>query len=142
MVLQPYSIPDHIQKIKAGTKTQTTRMGIRGLTHGTKLQQYYRPRMKKGTCVNCIHDCYWRGRKDGKCHDWTNYFGEVPVTSVRAYPFGLQELKTIEFEGWALCDGFESTEQAEEWFENQYGIGWKQMPVTVIKWDHSKRVRK
>lgn len=147
MVLQPFSIPEHIEKIKNGSKTQTTRKGIRDLRIGTKLQQYYRPRMKKGTCVNCIHDCDYRGRKDyhyigDTCPDWNNYFGEVQVTGIRAYPRGLQELTPVAFEGWALCDGFESVEQAEEWFESQYGIDWwKQMPVTVIKWDNNTRAR-
>jgi len=137
MVLQPFSIPDHIDKIKNGEKTQTTRKGIRDLKPGTKLQQYYRPRMKKGTCVNCIQDCRLGY---ANCPKWTNYFGEVPVTEIRSYPTGLQELTPIAFGGWALCDGFESVEQAEEWFENQYGIGWKQIPVTVIRWDNSKRL--
>lgn len=137
MVLQPFSIPEHIPKIKSGEKTQTTRKGIRDLKVGTKLQQYYRPRMKRGTCANCIQDCKLGS---AECTKWTNFFGVVPVTSVRAYPYGLQELNKIEFEGWALSDGFDSAEQAKEWFENQYGVGWEQMPVTVIRWDNNKRV--
>jgi hypothetical protein len=137
MVLQPFSIPEHIPKIKSGEKTQTTRKGIRDLKVGTWLQQYYRPRMKRGTCANCIQDCELGS---AECTKWTNYFGEVQVTSIKHYPYGLQELNKIEFDGWALCDGFESSEQAEEWFENQYGIGWRQIPMTVIRWDNSLRV--
>jgi hypothetical protein len=147
MVLQPFSIPEHIGKIKSGEKTQTTRKGLRDLQVGTKLQQYYRPRMKKGTCVNCIHNCYWRGRADyhyidDKCPEWTNFFGEVPVEHIRQYPFGLQELHEIEFEGWAISDGFTDGKEADEWFTEQYGIGWKSIPMTVIKWDNSLRVMK
>ena len=144
MVLQPFSIPEHIDKIKNGVKTQTTRRGIRDLSPGTKLQQYYRPRMKKGTCANCINtSCsgskmmYYSGTK---CPDWNNFFGEVPVSCVITFPFGIQSLNKSNFEEWARNDGFDSTEQADEWFENQYGIGWKQMPVTVIQWDNGKRV--
>lgn len=144
MVLQPFSIPEHIEKIKNGVKTQTTRKGIRDLRPGTKLQQYYRPRMKKGTCQNCINtSCsgsqmmYYSGIK---CPDWNNYLGEVRVTEIRSYPAGLQELTPVAFDGWALCDGFDSADQASEWFENQYGDGWEQMPVTVIRWDNSERV--
>lgn len=137
MVLQPFSIPEHIEKIKRGAKTQTTRKGIRDLQVGTKLQQYYRPRMKKGTCVNCIQDCKLGS---AECTKWTNFFGEVPVEHIRQYPFGLQELHEIEFEGWAICDGFADGNEADEWFTEQYGIGWKSIPMTVIKWDNSKRV--
>lgn len=139
MVLQSFSIPNHIEKIKSGEKTQTTWKGVRDLKIGTKLQQYYRPRMKRGTCENCIQNC-----KLGyaECSKWTNFFGEVPVTAVKIYPFGLQELKEVEFEGWAICDGFTDGNEADEWFTNQYGIGWKQIPMTVIKWDNRLRVFK
>lgn len=144
MVLQPFSIPEHIEKIKSGEKTQTTRKGIRDIKIGTKLQQYYRPRIKRGTCDNCISDCGDKKLYVGftGCSFWDNYFGEVPVSAVKIYPFGLQELKEVEFEGWAICDGFADGNEADEWFTNQYGIGWKQMPMTVIKWDNSLRVFK
>lgn len=142
MVLQPFSIPEQIPKIKSGSKTQTTRSGIRNIPLGTKLQQYYRPRMKRGTCTNCIVDCGNKIHYVGYagCPEWNNFFGEVPVTEINILESGLQGLNKLEFEGWAVCDGFLNGEYAEEWFINQYGIGWRQMPVTVIKWDNSKRV--
>lgn len=144
MVRQSFSIPEHIPKIKSGEKSQATIKGIREIPMGTKLQQYYRPRMKKGTCENCICDCGNKIHYEGfaGCSEWDNYFGEVLVTSVRSYPLGMQELREIEFDGWAICDGFSDGNEAEEWFTGQYGIGWKQIPMTVIKWDNSKRVMK
>lgn len=142
MVLQPFSIPDHIQKIKSGEKSQTTRQGLRDIKVGTKLHQYFRPRMKRGTCDNCIQDCTQMKKLSvgfAGCSEWDNFFGVVPCTSVHQYPFGLQELHKLEFEGWAYADGFNSIEEAEQFFIKNYGIGWRAFPMTIIKWDNSLR---
>jgi hypothetical protein len=144
MTIQIISIYSHIQKIKNGTKCQTTRRGSKELK-SKKLQQYFKPRMKKGHCVNCIHDlsiCPIERRnklvKTG-CYMWTNYFGEVPITEVVYYPAGLVSMSKDDFDAWAVADGFESPAEAIAWFENQYGNEWDTMPVSVIKWDNNKR---
>jgi len=154
MVLQPFSIPDHIPKIKDGTKSQTTRRGLRDLKLGTRLQQYYKPRMKK-SCVNCISVTCKNSVLNSHlewpvidCMGHENYLGEVPVTECIQYPFGLQEMNKTEFEEWAKADGFNCVGEAVEFFESHYGVEshygaeWREIPMTVIKWDNSDRVLK
>lgn len=145
MTIQMFTIRDHVFKIKNGTKCQTTRKGFKKIKDGQKIQQYYKPRMKKGMCINCIQDfsvCHPEHREEIGyigCYIWTNYFGEVPVTDVVYYPSGLVSMSPDDFNKWAVDEGFNSPSEAISWFEMQYGDGWDTMPVSVIKWDHNKR---
>jgi len=88
--------------------------------------------MKK-SCVNCI---------SFTCKGHENYLGEVPVTECVRYSHGVQALTKSEFEEWAKADGFNCVEEAVEFFEKHYGTEWGEIPMTVIKWDNSKRVLK
>jgi hypothetical protein len=51
-----------------------------------------------------------------------HFLGKVLITDV--YDVQFCEMTGEELEAWAWLDGFKDTDQAEAWFQNQYGDGW------------------
>ena len=85
MPLLTFSVRDHVELIKTGQKKQSTRSPRKlPLKLGAKLFCYYKSRMKKGTCVNCI--CFDYEDQDcvaGKaCPCWTNFFGVYQIVGI------------------------------------------------------------
>ncbi|MDM7919441.1 MAG: hypothetical protein QUS12_09780, partial [Methanosarcina sp.] len=124
-----YSIPEHIPLIKDGTKRQTTRRprADRMIQEGDRLYNYFIPRLKSGTCKNCLNqlNCTTKGYKVSNCPSWSNYFGAADVVHVER----LREPDDNTFvhwslnklEAWAIADGFRDVNQADGFFTGQYG---------------------
>lgn len=136
-----FSIPDHVLKIRYGIKKQTTRKPRKSpLKSGDLLVMYYIPRMKKGTCKNCVNvDCYkeLESRQsslntDG-CEKWTNLLGRARVTRcVNIIP---NQLSLSEISNWSTKDGFDTLLDADRWFMGQYGPEWWTDEWNVIEFE-------
>ena len=139
MPLISFSIPEQIPKLLDGSKRQTTRLERKTpIEVGDILYCYYKPRMKKLSCNNCIgydyedQDC----TKGVGCPYWHNYFGEAEVVHVR--PFSIYQGL---LDKWAIADGFESIDEAMMWLDKTHK-GWmdKINEIVVIifepRWTH------
>jgi len=134
-----FSEQSHVAEILNGEKEQTTRLnGRRKIKTGDILYPYFKSRMKKGTCFNCIN----RGCKDSNyfkqpfkndlaiCPDWINKFGTASVTKVEDFDPLL--LSQTALETWAQADGFPNFEKANEWFTKVHGPDWIYKPWVII----------
>jgi len=155
-----FSEPSHVSLIRAGEKQQSTRLPRKiPFKPYDKLFCYYKSRMKKGTCLNCINysaedqDCV----KQVGCSYWGNFFGEAQVTGVihcnstlskttykdyreaiigkgfERYIASLGDQPELFMEGWAQADGFAGLNAAHEWFTKSTGTDqWMMRPWTII----------
>jgi hypothetical protein len=135
-----YSIPEHIPLIMDGTKRQTTRRPRERypFKEGDRLYNYFIPRIKSGTCKNCLNqlDCTKKGRKVNNCLSWSNYFGAADTAHIER----LREVDDNTFvhwslnklEGWAIADGFRDVSQADGFFTKQYGTEWDYIEYDII----------
>lgn len=144
MVLMSFSEPAHIQLLKNGKKKRTTRPARKiPVKVGDTLHCYFKSRMKKGTCKNCIdleckrsekytyrHDCY--GSR-ASCHDWTNFFGTAKSVHVRRTK--IINLTSVQREGWAITDGFANFKEADEWFTRVHGDEWMWKDFDIIDFE-------
>lgn len=146
MPLLTFSIREHVPLILSGEKAQTTRLiGKRKLAVGDTLYLYFKPRMKKGTCLNCIRpdcpdfsidtpddkDCRFTNYLGG--HNWKNYFGEAIIESL----LSIKEILDWDWNArdeWAKLDGFKDFREANKWFTKKYGKDWMNLPFQVISW--------
>lgn len=135
-----FSIREHVNKIQKKIKRQTTRFNPRRQYRpGQLLQLYYRPRMKKFTCVNCINpmcqysvsNCKKPPVKTG-CECWNNLLGIATIETVEHFYF--IDLSTAEKAAWSIADGFEDFNEANSWMENVYGPEWQKKRATVVRW--------
>ena len=138
MVLISFSEPKHIKKILNGEKRQTTRPPRKyPIEICSMAQLYYKPRMKK-SCKNCIADCGYSicGMTEYipamLCSNHINFFGTAKIIKVEELDFNL--LSPGELEAWAIADGFESWDQANDWFVKHNGPDWTSSIWNVITW--------
>lgn len=143
MPLLTFSIREQVPLILSGQKTQTTRLiGERKLRVGDPLYLYFKPRMKRGTCLNCVvmginQKC--RTLVPGPCEQWNNYFGEAKITKIdhlsnEFSDLGMAILNPARMQAWAIADGFKNFEEANKWFASRYGSNWARLPFQVISW--------
>lgn len=140
MVLMSFSEPAHIPMLLDGRKQQTTRLPRkRPIKEGDVLHCYYKPRMKKGMCENCINQhCPHpivnghRLAPDIPCPDWNNFFGTATVTNVIPLKQALKNKETF-----AQKDGFVSWAAANSWFRYTSGVdkNWTSLPYVVIQFE-------
>jgi len=154
MVLLSFSITDHIQKIKAGLKFQTSRIprkprsnGKPAYSVGEKAQLYYRSRMRKASCDNCILNC-GKVPNINWCEQHTNFFGESEIIDIIHYHSGdykeryhevwtgytLSYASKEDKESWAIADGFIDFKEASEYFKTSHGGNWADLNWDVIVW--------
>lgn len=135
MPLLSFSEPSHIPRLLSGEKKQTTRQPRkRALKVGDVLRCYYKPRIKT-SCRNCITSLdkcrknfdYERRAHFGysclpssmnPCNIWANFFGEAVVSVIK--PLDIMSMTDEEVYDWAIADGFESFQKADEWFSQKY----------------------
>lgn len=134
MPLMSFSEPDHIAKLLDGRKQQTTRLPRKNpIKEGNTLLCYYKPRMKKGTCDNCISECgpATKARRNYEgCGRWNNFFGKATVTKVDRL---LGEIIMEGWDSWAVADGFKDFKDAHEWFMSKTGeSNWYEKEYEVI----------
>lgn len=140
MTLLSFSDPKHVSRILSGEKAQTTRKPRKyPIKAGGTLQVYFRSGMKKD-CVNCIfgqcpasvqtHTHAFRGQV---CAQHQNFFGTAKVIKVEDFDPHL--LSQFALEAWAKADGFESFEEADEWFTKVYGQDWTSQPWDIIHFE-------
>jgi len=134
--------PKHVSLLCNGLKQQTTRkLWVHPITVNNKIRAYFRPRMGKGSCINCIKkDCdnsNFTGFKSVRdrvgCCDWINFFGETAVTSV--YITDFEYMSSADRENWAVRDGFTCFSEADEWFNKVHGSEWKSRKWAVISFN-------
>lgn len=137
MVLMQFSEPSHVAKLLEGRKRQTTRKARkRNLKVGDVLQCYYKPRMQRGTCKNCISqrtaECTYHEMNETVdcCLKWNNYFGEATVAKIENVVFAEQSAQCRI--AWARADGFLHFVEADHWFAAHYGNDWQFMEWQVI----------
>ncbi len=160
MVLFSFSIASMIDKIKEGSKRQTTRIPRKARSNGKlayavgdKAQLYYRSRMAR-TCDNCIvtpqpNPCNHFHSEMIDCPYHNNFFGESEIIEIRHYngnhnyaengdeiwvDIYLADEPMSDKDSWAKADGFESWKDALQWFGQTNPI-WAIMPLDVITWD-------
>lgn len=169
MVLLSFSTLYHIEKIKNGSKHQTTRVprkphknGSPAYKVGDKVQLYYHSRQIK-SCSNCIQDKDTYNlvfsERYGRlpCKIWSNFFGESMIVRILHYQYGpyfengteiwkgynLSEADMMEKEKWAVADGFTSWAAANQWFKKStQSEWWAHKPLDVIIWDSTSIVQK
>lgn len=181
MPLMSFTRPEAISLLLDGRKKQTTRLRRierlvssnvpdehflqvkkvgRELKVGDTLYCYYRSRMKKGYCGNCLKQYYpnpvcesdtiSRDRKHSvDCDAWTNYFGGATITKIENlnivfYQDLILNVYNVEIndallnqnkELWAKLDGFKDFVEANEWFSKEYGRNWQDLPFVVITFE-------
>ncbi len=167
MVLFSFSIPSMIDKIKDGSKHQTTRIprkprsnGKSAYRVGDKVQLYYRSRMKR-TCANCIvtpqpNPCNHFHSEMIDCPYHDNFFGESEIIEILHYDGNhnyaengnetwtgiyLADEHISNKESWARADGFESWRAAFQWFGQKNPV-WALMPLDVITWDSAPIIKR
>lgn len=137
MVLLSFSDPKHVPMILDGRKKQTTRKPRTSpIRAGDILHVYYKSRMRK-TCNNCLkyhsitgHVCPVIISDSHYCPRHTNFFGTAKVVNVCNFDPNL--LSRSALESWAKADGFESFEEANQWFSNVHGPDWASTPWVLV----------
>lgn len=148
MPLLSLSDQKHVSMILDGRKHQTTRKPRKNpVKVGDTLHVYFKSRMKKGTCLNCISKmCVksnansnpdnkledWEKENNG-CQLWYNYFGTAKVTKIEDFDPLL--LSPAAIDAWAIADGFESFSEADEWFTRVHGKDWVYQSWSLIFFD-------
>lgn len=141
MPLMGFSDKKHVPMILNGTKRQTTRKPRKNsITVKDTLYCYFKPRMKKGTCDNCIrfNECNNGYHVTGfsGCSYWNNKFGDAKIIGIRHVgsdntpPFA--EWMDDSLNRWATNDGFENFKEADEWFTRVHGPDWKSKEWDII----------
>jgi hypothetical protein len=133
MVLVSFSEPAHVPMLLNGRKQQTTRLPRKNpIKIGDTLHCYFKSRLGKGTCKNCIEqECvYYEGDETTPCPEWNNFFGTAKVTEIIPLHEALKDK-----EEWAKLDGFDSFEDANMWFTATAGANWTALPYKVIWFD-------
>lgn len=143
MPLLSFSEPDHVAKLLDGRKQQTTRLQRKKpIEVGDTLYCYYKAQAKN-TCWNCIHNITGlcnpvleESCVEWKCNKHSNHFGKAfaaVVTPIQELIGGDADQETRE--SWAIADGFESWQAADEWFTKKYGTHWRNLPFVTIFFD-------
>jgi len=138
-----FSEPKHVSLLCNGLKQQTTRkLWVRPIKVNNKILAYFKLRMRKGNCSNCIKKgCDWSNFTGFKelskdrvgCCDWINFFGETIVTSVHITDF--EYMSSADREGWAVKDGFTCFNDADVWFSRVHGSEGKSSKWAVISFN-------
>lgn len=143
MVMMSFSEPNHVPLILDGRKAQTTRKPRKNpIKVGDTLQLYYKSRMVKGTCDNCIEigDCsngYHVTGFEG-CNKWNNFFGTAKVTKIESFHeltnFDSNDLSkyALVLHDWAVKDGFKDFQEADEWFTYVHNPNWIMQDWDII----------
>ncbi len=160
----PKHIPLILSGAKSQTTRQPRKPranGAKPYSVGEKVQLYYRSRSKK-TCNNCIKDTYERHcdfynmfgvYPEIVCCEHSNFFGESNITSIIHYTNQMLEgMQRMSEDGkeiwmttfdkldcgeqlsWAIADGFQGFDEADDWFSEQYGDGWMRKDWDCICW--------
>ena len=168
MVLISFSILDHINKIKTGLKSQTTRIprkmrsnGKPAYSVGEKVQLYYKPRMKD-SCDNCIvtpqpDPCNFWHAEMIDCPWHKNFFGESEIVDIIHYHSGdyqerhhevwtgytLAHADDEDKESWAIADGFINFDAASDYFyKSTSNPNWADQNLDVIVWSKNEIIKK
>lgn len=155
MPLVPFSEPDHIPLLLTGKKMQTTRQpGKTPLKVGDVLHCYFKPRQSP-SCKNCIvRRCPHEKEKEtiipqlkiSNCSEWSNCFGAAVITKIIRAHYGIadatdvRDIQIVRWnpewqEDWAVADGFESFDDALEWFSSRHGCDWMDRDWDIITFD-------
>jgi len=144
MPIMGFSEQKHIPLILNGAKRQTTRKPRKKQVNvGDILYCYFKPRMKSGSCDNCIlidkcsngyHVTGFSG-----CRRWDNKFGEAKVIGIRRVGSEntacFSEWMGDSLNRWAINDGFENFHEADEWFRRVHGDNWQNQEWDIIYFD-------
>lgn len=137
MVLVSFSEPAHVPMLLNGRMQQTTRLPRKNhIKVGDTLHCYFKSRLGKGTCNNCIEqECvYYEGDEPTPCPEWNNFFGTAHVTKIENL------LIDVIFGGkkeeWAVADGFKDWDEANKWFTETHGAKWIEEGFEVIHFEH------
>jgi hypothetical protein len=138
-----FSEQKHVSMIINGTKRQTTRKPRKNhVKVGDTLFCYFKPRMKNGTCINCIKDCNTYIASEyagsGHCPEWNNYFGTAKVTKIASFheltnfdSTDLSKYAEVLYQ-WAIADGFQDFQEADGWFTKVHGPNWQNQEWDII----------
>jgi hypothetical protein len=144
MVLLSFSDKKHVPLILNGQKAQTTRKPRKNpVKVGDTLQVYFKSRVGKGHCKNCLrdHTCplLMQLSRIGNviypnCPDWINFFGTAKVIDVKQFrgSYNFTHWIKAELEYWAKNDGFPSFKEANEWFTKVHGPDWMSQDWDII----------
>jgi hypothetical protein len=143
--LLSFSEPKHVPLILDGRKAQTTRKPRKTpIKVNDTLYVYFRARMKKGTCLNCISKMCTKSNANSDpksledcngCEFWCNFFGEAKVTAVARVgktTLTIDKWYDREKESWAIADGFTNFNEADEWFKRIHGPDWQAQEWDII----------
>jgi hypothetical protein len=145
MSLLSFSDTKHVPLIIDGRKAQTTRTPRKTpIKAGDNLYVYFRSRMKKGTCQNCICKMCKKSNansnprdnleewelENNACKFWYNFFGSA--IAIKVEDFDPHALSHNALEAWAKADGFKSFAEAAQWFEKVHGKNWVNLPWDII----------
>lgn len=144
MPLMSFSDQKHVPMIIDGRKQQTTRKPRKNpITVKNTLHCYFKSRINKGTCYNCINQECEKLNLFNKmvekdlplCPEWVNAFGKAKVTAVvrigRTTP-SFDKWYDHEKEEWAVADGFDDFHGADEWFKRVHGPDWMSKDWDII----------
>jgi len=150
-----FSDSKHVPLILDGSKAQTTRRPRKNrITVNDTLRVYFRVRMKKGTCLNCISKTCTKSNansdpknslledwgKDNDCEFWYNFFGTAKVTTVVRVgrtTLNIDKWYDHEKESWAVADGFKNFAEADKWFKRIHGPDWQAQEWDIIHFEGS-----
>ena len=152
MPLLSFSDSKHVPLILDGRKAQTTRRPRKSpIKVKDTLRVYFRSRMKKGTCLNCISKTCTKSNansdpknsledwgKDNGCELWYNFFGTAKVTAVTRVgrtTLTIDKWDDREKESWAIADGFTNFDEADKWFKRIHGPDWQAQEWDIIHFE-------
>jgi hypothetical protein len=150
MPLLSFSDSNHVPLILDGRKAQTTRKPRKNpITVNDTLYVYFRSRMKKGTCLNCISKTCTKSNantknsledwgKDNDCEFWYNFIGTAKVTAVVRVgrtTLNIDKWDDREKESWAIADGFTNFDEADKWFKRIHGPDWQAQEWDIIHFE-------